>query len=338
MPHPLVTVAIPTLAVDHSLTECLNALEAQTYPDFEVVVIDNSGAGRVESPAQFARNRVRVIANRQNAGFGKAVNQAWRASEAPLLAALNDDARPHPRWLEELVEAAHAHPAAGMFASQVRLGDSELLDSAGMRMAADGSAKQRGHREAASGFSKPCRVFFPSGSAALYRREMLDQTGMFDEDYFLYCEDTDLGLRGRWAGWDCLYVPGAVVEHAYSQSAGRASPLKAYYVERNRIATAIKTFPLRMLWKAPFAAGMRYGWHAVYLLAGRGAAADFRRSGHSGWMLPFLVIRAHVSALMTLPRLLGARGKVMRSRKISAAQFATLAAAHSISLRRVAEL
>ena len=86
-------------------------------------------------------------------------------------------------------------------------------------------------------------ALLPSGSAALYRRKMLDEIGLFDETFFLYCEDTDLGLRARWAGWECVYVPGAVVEHRYSHSAGRASPLKAYYVERNRLYTAIKNLP-----------------------------------------------------------------------------------------------
>ena len=86
-------------------------------------------------------------------------------------------------------------------------------------------------------------MLLPSASAALYRRAMLEEIGLFDEDFFLYCEDTDLGLRARWAGWKCIYVPGAVVDHHYSHSAGRASRLKAYYVERNRLFVAAKNFP-----------------------------------------------------------------------------------------------
>ena len=82
----------------------------------------------------------------------------------------------------------------------------------------------------------------PSGSAALYRREMLEEIGLFDESFFLYCEDTDLGLRARWAGWECLYVPDAMVEHRYSHSAGKASALKAYYVERNRLFRDLQEF------------------------------------------------------------------------------------------------
>ena len=90
---------------------------------------------------------------------------------------------------------------------------------------------------------------------------MLERIGLFDEMYFLYCEDTDLGLRARWAGWECLYVPQAAVEHRYSHTAGGASPMKAYYVERNRLYTALKNFPPRMLLRVPFAAAARYFWH-----------------------------------------------------------------------------
>ncbi len=86
-------------------------------------------------------------------------------------------------------------------------------------------------------------ALFPSGSAALYRRKMLEEIGGFDDEFFLYCEDTDLGLRALWAGWKCFYVADAIVEHRYSHSAGRASALKAYLVERNRLYVAIEEFP-----------------------------------------------------------------------------------------------
>src|SRR5262249_32282410 len=163
---------------------------------------------------------VRMIANDRNLGFGAAINQGFRASEAPYLATLNDDAVADSQWLEAIVAAAEAHPTTGMFASQVRLAGSPLLDSAAMLIAADGSSKQRGHAEPPERFDRATEALCPSGSAALYRREMLDQIGLFDESFFLYCEDTDLGLRARRAGWECVYVPGAIVEHRYSHSAG----------------------------------------------------------------------------------------------------------------------
>ena len=325
---------MPTLAAGEVLEACLRALESQTVDEFEVVVIDNSGAGRVQA----ANPRVRVIANPDNAGFGTAVNQAFRASAAPYLATLNDDAVADPRWLETLLADAEAHPGTGMFASEVRLAGTGTLDSAGMLIAADGSSKQRGHGEPPALFANAKEALLPSGSAALYRRAMLDDVGPFDESFFLYCEDTDLGLRAQWAGWDCRYVPGAVVEHRYSHSAGRASPLKAYYVERNRLYTIVKNFPSRMLWAAPFASLARYGWHLAALLGGHGKTAEYRDAGHPAALLPFLVIRANLAALFRLPAQLAARRRVRKTRRIHPSQFDALLRQHSITVRQVASL
>lgn len=325
---------MPTLAGGEVLEECLRGLESQTVDEFEVVVIDNSGIGCVRAHGR----RVRVIANACNAGFGAAVNQAFRDSHAPYLATLNDDAVADPRWLETLLADAETHPGTGMFASEVRLAGTGRLDSAGMLIAPDGSSKQRGHEESPALFVDAKEALFPSGSAALYRRAMLDQIGLFDESFFLYCEDTDLGLRAQWAGWDCRYVPGAAVEHRYSHSAGRASPLKAYYVERNRLYTIAKNFPARMLWAAPFASIARYAWHVAALLTGRGKTGEFSQSGSAAALLPFLVIRAHVAALFHLLRLFGARRRIRASRRITSAEFRSLLGRHSITVRQVAVL
>jgi hypothetical protein len=167
---------------------------------------------------------------------------------------------------------------------------------------------------------------------------MLDQVGGFDEDFFLYSEDTDLGLRARWAGWKCVYAPEAVVIHRYSHSAGRASPLKAYYVERNRLYLIVKNFPAGALLKAPLAALARYFWHVASILQGRGAAAQFRNDGNSAWKLALFVLRAHMAVLPALRGLWKKRRQIRRSAKISSAQFRRLLAAHSISPREVAAL
>jgi GT2 family glycosyltransferase len=246
---------------------------------------------------------VRVIENRRNAGFGAAINQGFEASAAPYLATLNDDAAAQPQWIAALLGAIEPRPDAGMCASQVRLFGEHRLDSAGMLVARDGSSKQRGNGRPPEDFPVAEETLFPSGSAALYRRAMLETVGAFDSRFFLYCEDTDLGLRARWAGWKCLYVPDAVVEHHYSHSAGGASPLKAYYVERNRLFVLAKNFPAGMLLAAPFATLARYAWHAWYLLQGRGAAARFRAEGHAGPKMIWYILRAHAALLAHVPRL-----------------------------------
>jgi GT2 family glycosyltransferase len=207
-----------------------------------------------------------------------------------------------------------------------------------MVICADGTSKQRGHGEPPAAYCRAEEVLLPSGSAAMYRRDMLEEIGLFDKEFFLYCEDTDLGLRARWAGWRCVYVPEAIVEHRYSQSAGRASPLKAYYVERNRLFVIAKCFPAGALLRAAAAAPVRYFWHAVFLLQGRGAAAGFRREGRSGLRLVWYVLRAHLALAAALPRLLRQRSAVRRKAKIGAAEFGALLREFSISLRRVAAL
>jgi GT2 family glycosyltransferase len=180
-------------------------------------------------------------------------------------------------------------------------------------------------------------VLLPSGSAAMYRRTMLDEIGLFDEHFFLYCEDTDLGLRARWAGWKCLYVPSAVVDHRYSHSAGRASSLKAYYVERNRLYTVCKNFPLSMMLVAPIYAAVRYFWHIAFLFKGKGAAAQYRRNG-SGLALIWFVIKAHAAALFRLPELLRLRAEIRKTARLTPGEFSALLRSHAISPKQVASL
>jgi GT2 family glycosyltransferase len=326
-----VTVVVPTVAADESLAECLDSLDRQTFQDLEVIVVDNSGRRAVEP-----RDRVRVISNDRNVGFGAAFNQAFHASAAPFLAILNDDATAHPEWLQSLLRAVEARPDVGMCASRVLLAGDGRLDSAGMLLCRDGSSKQRGHLEAPESYPRRQEVLLPSGSAAFYRREMLEEIGLFDESFFLYCEDTDLGLRARWAAWECLYVPDAVVEHRYSHSAGQASALKAYYVERNRLFLAVKNLPFSDLLLAPFYSLARYFWHLVFALQGRGKAADFQRAGNSVARLPVIVFRAYLAALIRCPALWKERRKMKR--RFTPKQFRRLIRRYSISPRQVAAL
>jgi GT2 family glycosyltransferase len=325
---------IPTLAADHALTECLTALERQTRQDIAVIVVDNSGLGKAAALLP-AGSKARVIRNRINVGFGSAVNLGIESSQSRYVAALNDDAVPCPGWVDALVRAADAAPDAGLFASQVRLQDSQKLDSAGMLIAADGSSKQRGHGEDAGSYARTEDALLPSGSAAMYRRKMIDAIGGFDDDFFLYCEDTDLGLRARWAGWRCLYVAEAVVQHRYSHSAGTASALKAYYVERNRLFVALKNFPLRLLVNMPVATAIRYLWHLAYLLQGRGKAADLAR-GDGGAKLVWVVVRAHLAALVAVPSLLAKRRRIRGTATIACGEFSALLRRYSVPLREVA--
>jgi len=326
-----VTVVVATLHAGEPFAECLSSLESQTFRDFETIVVDNSGKHLV-AEGGFAK----VIANDANVGFGAAINQAFRASNSRYLATLNDDAVAHPGWLQALVAVMESYYEIGMCASRILLAGEGRLDSAGMLLCPDGSSKQRGHGESPERYSRLEETLLPSGCAAIYRRDMLDEIGLFDESFFLYCEDTDLGLRARWAAWECRYVPDAMVDHRYSHSAGKASALKAYHVERNRLFLCVKNFPASALLRVPFYEFARYAWHALYAWRGRGAAARFREDGNSSKHLFAYVLRAHFDVLRNW-RSLRKRARTAK-RRLTPEQFRRMMRRFAIGPRQVAAL
>jgi GT2 family glycosyltransferase len=328
----IATVAVPTLLADSSLEACIAALRNQTRTDFEIIIIDNSGQGRAR---KLFSEAVRIISNPGNVGFGAAINRAFEQSSAPYLLTLNDDAVPCPGWVAAIIAAAESDSRVGMCASQVRL-DHDALDSAGMLLYGDGSSKQRGHGENPAEYSCQEEVLFPSASAALYRRTMLDRIGLFDENFFLYCEDTDLGLRARTAGWRCLYVPGARVHHLYSHSAGRVSPVKAYYVERNRMLVAMKNLPVRMLLALPFREITRYLEHFRAAHSGTGKSAQFRLEGGGVGQMALIVLKAHFAACLAVMRILGQRRAIRKTAVLSSAEFTSLLQTHSATASEIA--
>lgn len=335
MADPQAAIVIPTLHAGDELRACLDSLLGQSFDAFHVIIVDNSGRGLARSVVP-SDPRVTLLESKTNLGFGAAINLGARHTDAPFIGTLNDDAAASPQWLQCLVEGLRRNPTAGMAASCVVLDATGQLDSAGMLLCADGSSKQRGHGQPSGAFPREEEALFPSGSAALYRRELFDELGGFDDDFFLYCEDSDLGLRARWAGWSCLYLPEARVEHRYSSSAGRVSRLKAYLVERNRLRLVVKNFPARMLWKVPFVAVSRYWAHLTSIPSGQGAAAEFSSTTGGPLTLAWFVLKAHLALLPALPALLRARRAVRARARISAREFASLAGRFRISPHEVA--
>ena len=329
----VLTVAIPTLRPFLHLNRCLSGLAAQSLQGFSVIVVDNSGTG---ASADIAKQYgfVEVIVNSANVGFGAAVNQAIQGRQAEYVAILNDDAVMRPRCLERLIAALEDNPQMGMAAPRILRAGTEIVDSAGMLLARDGSSVQRGHGDPASAWAETSEALFPSGCAAIYRAAMLQETGTFDESLFLYHEDTDLGLRAQWQGWRCIYVPGAEVEHEYSATAGYASEMKAWYVERNRLRTVWKLFPARDIVRAHFFSLGRYAYHLVAILTGRGLTPQFGKLGRCLWKLPWLVFKSHLSLVAGLSLLLRKRAQV--SRKLTPSQFRAVMARHRIRIREVA--
>ena len=336
MQPPRASVIVPTLHAGDNLRHCLEALARQTFDSFETIVVDNSGSRAASGFADLPG--VRIIANTKNVGFAQAVNQGIASSEAEFVCTLNDDAYAAENWLSQLIAACAEHPKTGMCASQIRLRNSpDRLDSAGLNIYGDGTTKQRGQGSAVQDYAQPSAALLPSACAALYRRSMLEEIGVFDADYFLYCEDADLGLRARLAGWACRYVPTARVDHDYSRSAGRASALKAYLVERNRLYTVCKVFPV-VLWPlVPWHSLYRYTAHVRAAIKGRGLAAEFGNGRHKWWQLVLIVMSAHGSTLLHLPKLLLKRRRVQRTRVLGVRGFRELLRQHYSSAAEIAE-
>jgi GT2 family glycosyltransferase len=233
------------------LRRCLESLDRQHRRPDHIVVVDNGSSDDSLRLAEHALRDVELIRLSTNAGFAKANNIAARAANRfDLLALINPDAFAEPEWLEALVRAAEREPAVAAFASQLVLESApDYLDGAGDSYHVSGRAWRNGHRAPrASWPATDVEVFAPCAAAALYRRAAFDEVGGFDEQYFCYFEDVDLGFRLRLRGHRCVYVHAAVVRHVSSAMSGYRGDFAVYHGERNAVWTFVKDMPGPLLW------------------------------------------------------------------------------------------
>jgi GT2 family glycosyltransferase len=233
------------------LRQCLESLERQLRRPEHIVVVDNASTDDSLLLAEEALRDIEVIRLPGNVGFARANNIAARAAgRFDAIALLNPDAFAEPGWLEALVAAAEREPAVAAFASQMRLASMpEYLDGAGDSYHVSGRAWRNGHRASSAEWpAADVEVFAPCAAAALYRREAFEEVGGFDEEYFCYFEDVDLGFRLRLRGHRCLYIHSAVVRHVSSGLSGYRSDFAVYHGERNAVWTFFKNMPGPLLW------------------------------------------------------------------------------------------
>ena len=332
---PVVSVVIANLNRRDLLERCLSSIWKQAFTDFEVIVVDN---GSSDGSAAFLRSinnpKLRIVELPVNRGFAGGCNAGIAIAQGRLIATLNNDAEADPRWLDQLVRGMDSHPDIGMCASKILLhGDRDRIDKVGHLMYPDGLNHGRGSGEPDQGqYEKPEEVLFPDGAAAIYRRKMLDEVGLFDEAFFAYGDDADLGLRGRLAGWGCIYVPTAVVYHLHSATAGEFSPLKAFLIERNRIFVLVKLFPPILVFVSPFFTLMRFLFHAYGAIFMVGSSGRFAADGSRGGLFT-AILKAYWSGLKHMPAMWRSRRKIRRFIRLSNRDFISLLWRHRITLR-----
>ena len=214
-----VTVIIPNYNGLKFMEPCMAALKRQTSQEFEVLVVDN---GSADGSAEWLKeHQIPGIFLKENTGFSGAVNAGIRASRTPYVILLNNDTEAEPDYIEELVKAIEQSPRIfSVSPRMIQMHRRDRMDDGGDMYSIMGWAYQRGVGQEIERYERPCHIFSACAGAAIYRREIFEEIGYFDEMHFAYLEDIDVGYRAKIAGYYNRYCPSAVVYHVGSGTSG----------------------------------------------------------------------------------------------------------------------
>ncbi len=317
---PEISVIIVNWNGKHLLEACLSALRRQTFRDFETIFVDN---GSRDGSAQYVRSyfpEVKVLALEKNLGFTGGNIAGYKFATGKLIVLLNNDTEVNPRWLEAINNGSKAYPEAGSFASKMMyFDDRHRVENCGFDVDIAGTTVEIGRDEwDAPKWSLPRKVFGACGGAAAYRRSMLDHIGFLDPALFMIYEDVDLSFRAQLCGYECVYLPQAVVYHRYRSTLGTQPALQVFYAQRNIDLVFLKNFPLRLILRS---APRR-------LLYELGSALYFLRLGSGSAFM-----RAKFHVLTELPSVLAKRKAVQKLRVLSTSEFRALMRAPALSAK-----
>lgn len=312
-----VSVVIPNWNGLKWLGPCLQSLRLQDFKDFKAIVVDN---GSVDGSVAFMREQfpeVQIVELPVNVGFAAGMNAGIRVAKGSYIAALNNDTEADPQWLSSMVKVMNGQPQFSVFACKIMdFSRRDIFDSLGDGYSRSGlSFKLAARCKDDGSFVEPFEVFGACAAACIYRKSMLDEIGLYDEDFFAYMEDVDLCIRARLAGYRCLAIPDAIVYHVGSATnGGSASAFSVRLTTRNLFAVILKNLPLAMLPRMLCTAFL------VQLAAVGQAFTTNKRP----WLKQHFgaYIKGLGEALTAVPTTLAKRKKTAPLRKLRAAEFA----------------
>jgi GT2 family glycosyltransferase len=285
------------------LGQCLAALLRQTYPDREVIVVDNGSSDGSIALVRERFSEVSIVELPRNSGFTGGNTEGLKIGSGDFIALINNDAWADERWLEQLLAPMLADSSIGICASKVIIDGTNQIDSTGDGVTTAGVGFNRGHGEDLTHYGSVGRVIAACAAGCLYRRKMIDDIGFLDDDFFLYDEDVDLSFRAQLTGWKCVYVPDAVVYHKGNATAGRLSDTHVYYHARNLEFVWIKNMPLGLM--------IRFAHHKIVQEIGSFCYLCLR---HGKWRAFF---RAKRDALKMSPLMFKKRREIQARRRVS---------------------
>ena len=291
------------------MSDCLRALNEQSYRDFEVVIIDNCSSDgslhEIQSYLQSSNiaSRMKLVTLDRNLGFAGGNLEGLKYSDSNYIALLNTDTKPEPGWLSALVETMDNNPQVGICASKLVVYGTDIIDSAGDGFSTLLKGFKREEGEKDSLYNEKEYVFGACAGAALYRKKIIDELGFLDEDFFLVHEDTDLNFRTQLAGWKVLYIPTAIVHHKVRSSIGHMSDTAVYYTLRNSEFVRIKNVPIGIF--------LRY---LPEFILGMIIEFIYFAIKHKQIRLYF---KAKIDVVRMLPLMLKKRTVIMKNKKVS---------------------
>lgn len=300
--NPKTSIIIPTYNGKHLLKDCLDSLRKQTDQDFEVIVVDN---GSTDGTIYFLREqypKAKIVNLKQKSGFAIPVNAGIMASKGQYIAMINNDVVLDSHFLEILTNKLDQRKEIGFAACLMLNKDGIKVDSAGDGFSFWGRAYPIGHGDDPNNYQEEKLVFGASGGASIWRKELLDNVGLLDKDFYAYFEDVDLSFRAQLAGYQCLYVPKAIAYHLGSASFKRDSFKMRLIGNRNKDWVILKNYPLRyLITQSP----------KLILTKLKSCFTDLKQG------LIFAHLGANFAMFFSLPKILPKRWQIQKKRTVS---------------------